>query len=461
MPYEGRPGFLTLDYYRPVPTALAPNDDLDLQLVWLQHVKECGLAVTSQVLGQAWLDHIDAHPDEYGVALWNLRRGLRPPQTGTHNNCFGDGMGAAIRSEIWATLFPGQPATAAWYAWQDAQVDHHGDGLYAELFLAALQSQLYASRDLRAAIACGLSFLPDACRLKHGLRGVIASHAEGLDYAAARDRVMATCGSANFTDCVMNLSFIMLGLLYGEGDFERSILAAVNCGQDTDCTGATVGATLGILLGAEAIPARWRRPIGDQLVVGDYIRDLPAPATVQELVNELLALRQRFAGQDVPVLPAPFVPPPVPAVADAHPWRLDGRPFTADGLWLRLSRQVPELSGRSAWLESDLVSPVARHVQLMVVSPGMFRCYVDGVHYGVWGAQTPIVPAFHRLVGGRVYNLYLRAGQRHHIRLEVLPTSPTPDVLVAVGDTQNRYLLDVTWHDPVPAATPQPAGVAG
>ena len=455
MPYEGRSGYLELSYYQPVPNSPAPNDDLDLQIVWLQHVKEYGLAVNSRLLGQAWLDHIDAHPDEYGVALWNLRRGLQPPLTGSHNNWFTNGMGAAIRSEIWASLFPGQPATAAWYAWQDSQVDHAGDGIYAEVFLAAMQSRLYQSRDLADAIAVGLSFLPDDSRLKHALRSVIATHAEGVAYAAGRDRAMALWGSHNFADCIMNLCSIMLGLLYGGGDFERSILAAVNCGEDTDCTGATVGATLGILLGEEGIPSRWRRPIGDDLVVGDYIKDLPAPATVQELVGDLLELRHRFAGQDVPALAAPFIPPAVAPFADAHPWRLDGRPFTAEGLWLPLARHVPDMAGRSLWLASHLVSPVTRHVQLMVVSPGMFRCYVDGVHFGVWGAQAPILPAFHRLLGGRVYNLHLQAGQRHEIRLEILPTSPTPDVLVAVGDSANRFLLDITWHDPVrqPAAT--------
>lgn len=83
----------------------------------------------------------------------------------------------------------------------------------------------------------------------------------------------------------MNISFIILGLLYGEGDFEKTLIYTVNCGQDADCTGATVGGFLGILIGAEAIPERWKAPLGEKIVTNDY-KDVTAPANLDELVYE-------------------------------------------------------------------------------------------------------------------------------------------------------------------------------
>ena len=72
-PYEARNHYLHLSYYDPVPTEPATNDDLDLQLVWLRHLAEFGFGLTGEQLGQAWLDHIDFHPDEYGTAIANLK----------------------------------------------------------------------------------------------------------------------------------------------------------------------------------------------------------------------------------------------------------------------------------------------------------------------------------------------------------------------------------------------------
>lgn len=90
-----------------------------------------------------------------------------------------------------------------------------------------------------------------------------------------------------------NVSYTILGLLYGEGDFKKSMIIAINCGDDTDCTAATVGATLGILYGSEGIPADWQEYIGDEIVTisvakGDCCRHVPATCT--ELTERVVRL---------------------------------------------------------------------------------------------------------------------------------------------------------------------------
>ena len=110
-----------------------PNDDLDIQVLWLLALEDKGLDIDCKVLGQYFNELMIFTHGEYGTAKTNLRAGLQPPVSGTHNNDFKDSCGSFIRSEIWACLFPGHPEKAAQYAFQDAVVDHgNGEGVYAE-----------------------------------------------------------------------------------------------------------------------------------------------------------------------------------------------------------------------------------------------------------------------------------------------------------------------------------------
>lgn len=444
MPLEGRPEFFDLTYYTPVPEKSVPNDDLDLQLIWLVYMEKYGLALTNQHLGEAWSKHIDAHPDEYGVALWNLRRDIKPPLSGVHNNAFTRGMGAAIRSEVWASLFPGYPRTAMYFAYQDASVDHDGEGILAEMFLAGLQSLLYVSENLQNAIDSAINMLPATSELHRALGQVCRWHASGLTYADARDNVMRHFGSPNFTDCIMNLCFVMLGLCYGEGDFEKSILLAVNCGQDTDCTGATVGGCLGIFNGAEKIPARWSKPLGDEIHVGDYIKGVQLPGSVSSLCEMILRLQASFCGKELPVVDAPVILPEVADTPDRYPCLVNGRKMETDGLWIRLSRSLP-LSTEMTAVEMKVRFREAGPVQIMACGKAIFQLYLDGKSLGVWAGQTDVVPSVHRVLGGRVYNTTVAAGQCVSIRLDVYPSIPVADICVAFFDERNRFLDGVEY----------------
>ena len=86
-----------------------PNDDLDIQILWLLALEEQGLHIDSKILGQYFNEYMIFTHAEYGVAKTNLRAGLQPPVTGTFHNKFKDSCGSYIRSDIWACLFPGNP----------------------------------------------------------------------------------------------------------------------------------------------------------------------------------------------------------------------------------------------------------------------------------------------------------------------------------------------------------------
>jgi len=286
LPVEGRTERLSLTYYDPVPEVAPPNDDLELQLVWLDLVeRSCGRLAAAD-FGAAWLRHIHYMWDEYGRCRWNLRRGVPLEGIGVFENPFHSGMGSPIRSELWACLFPGDPESAAYYASLDSTLDHGREGIAGEVFCSVVQSLAAVGIPIPDALHEALIKLPPGTETARAISLVLAGWKHGIDPWVCRDLLLKSHDNENFTHSPLNVALVAWALAYGNGDFERSILLCVNAGYDTDSTGATVGATLGLHLGASAIPARWKEPIGNGVYLGPGILGLDgAPRTLGELTE--------------------------------------------------------------------------------------------------------------------------------------------------------------------------------
>lgn len=294
MPTEGAREMHNLTFFTPVPQTPAANDDLDLQLLWLKVMQERGTSLTARDLGEYWLRYVPVNWNEYGVGKANMRAGFLPPLSGQiRNKQWRDSNGAWIRSEIWACVAPGQPALAARYAWEDACVDHGGaEGTYAELFTASLESAAFVESDRDRLIAIGLSYIPKDCAVAKSIRAALDAKAHGLDLIQARQAVIEASKSTGWFMAPQNVAFVILGWLYGEGDFGKSICAAVNCGDDTDCTGATLGSIWGILHGTRAIPDAWRKPVGEG-IQNVAISGFKPPADLRTLTDATVAMAHR------------------------------------------------------------------------------------------------------------------------------------------------------------------------
>lgn len=269
-PYEGVRTTLDIKGYATEANVVLPNDDLDLQLVWLDAVKKVGpYGLTAAKLGEFWLDFIVPYWNEYGIGKVNMRRGLYPPLAGDYQNDWKHSNGAWIRTEVWATLAPANPSLAANYAIEDALVDHGaGEGTYAAAFVAILQSAAFVCNDIRKLIDLGLANIPENSRMAQTIRLVLECYDNGVPAMECRERVLelnADIGDGWF-EAPSNVGYTVLGLVYGEGDFKKSMITAINCGDDTDCTAATVGATLGIMYGMAGIPKDWQEHIGDTII---------------------------------------------------------------------------------------------------------------------------------------------------------------------------------------------------
>ena len=187
-PCEGFPVVNRLTFYDPVPEGSIANDDLELQAMYAAALDEMEqVDISRDVLADIWLRHMNFHVDEYAVAMKNLSLGLRPPWSGVYDNHFTDGMGAAIRSELWACLAPGNPQLAAEFAREDACIDHAEAGADAEVFFAALESGAFTCNDLHLLIAEALKFLPEDSALGESIRRTCELWEKHRDWRTVRD----------------------------------------------------------------------------------------------------------------------------------------------------------------------------------------------------------------------------------------------------------------------------------
>ncbi len=464
-PMEGHPGPLNLNFYDPIPQAILPNDDLDLQLVWLHHLRTSHAPlVTPTVLAEAWQRHVHFPYDEYGVCLRNMSYGLQGRRLGEFDNWFAECMGAAIRSELWACLAAGEPERAAGLAWADAACDHAGDGIWAEVFLAALEAAAFTRNDPCAfdLLDQALDFLPPTSRVRCAILDTRLWWNQTQDWQEVRTRILARHGHPNFTDVAQNLAFIILGWLAGEGDFGRSICIAVNCGQDTDCTGATLGALLGMLAPA-AIPQAWRAPIGEQVVVSLPIVGIRAPENLWQLTDWTLAARLQLLEMAAPI---GMVTPRLPVQSQDSPIAISGRlgwagdmtersimdtarlePITLSGHWIRRHSEDFAKPVMVLQFHFKLTEPAA--VRVMACSSTESAVYVNGaapaaVKPGQGCKYTTIaVPSFHRGGQGHFQTEMLAAGNHELIVAWARPqdSHASTDLVVGLGSVETLQWL--------------------
>lgn len=294
----GQDEMFHVDWYTSLPENGIPNDDLELQLIWLQLIRRKGPGLTSNDFVEAWLDCVAYNFDEYGLCKENMQKGLLPPVCGWNNNAFKDCMGSPIRSEIWACLNPGNPKIASHYAFLDSIVDHGGgESVFGECFNAVIEANAFINSDKFQLLDTALASIPNTSLTYKCIRKSIDNFNAGMSYENNRN---------NLKDCFYNpisqysplsLGFQTIGWLYGN-DFGDSICKAVNCGWDTDCTAATLGAILGIIGGASSLPPKWIKPLGYEIATNmrsGGIKNLETPTDIRELTSVVCSLAERVA----------------------------------------------------------------------------------------------------------------------------------------------------------------------
>ncbi len=286
------------------------DDDIRYTVLGQKILRQHGASFDTAHVMRAWLDELPyscvctAETQAYRnyVARYQIHLGpvVLPNAdwtwVATHQNPYREWIGAQIRADSWGYAAPGNPELAAEFAWRDARMSHVKNGIYGEMFVAAMIAAGFALDDPLAVIEAGLAEIPSRSRLHAETRQVIEiCRRHGCKFAhfeKVLDEIEALLGHYHPVHTNNNAALVVAALLLGGSDFEKVITLAVMGGWDTDCNGATAGSIFGAMHGAGAIPEKWRAPLHDTLYsqVNDY-----HPIAITECARRSVAIARTIA----------------------------------------------------------------------------------------------------------------------------------------------------------------------
>ena len=282
----------------------AADDDSNGPMFFLRALQDYTYTseITAEQIGLTWLNYA---PYEHGFYWWgdygkstehtaylNLRNGIIAPQSGSveqNGAAIAEQIGGQIFIDTWGLVAPGNPKLAAEYARKAASVSHGGNGIYGGMFIAACISAAFIEQNIEKIIEAGLSVIPSDCEYTRMSRKVIKFyHEHQEDWRECFRFVKDNFGYDRYPGAchiIPNSAVIVLSLLYGSGDFSKSINICNMCGWDTDCNVGNLGTIMGVRNGLEGIDnKKWRKPINDFLICSSVIgslniMDIPWAAT--------------------------------------------------------------------------------------------------------------------------------------------------------------------------------------
>ncbi|MDR2232836.1 MAG: ADP-ribosylglycohydrolase family protein [Tannerella sp.] len=246
-------------------------DDVYMDLTFVDVFDRLGLdaPVDSFAMTFATAGYMLWHANQ--AARYNILQGIMPPASGHWlNNPHADDIDYQIEADYAGLMSPGMPNVASEISDKIGHIMNYGDGWYGGVYVGAMYSLAFVSDDMEFVVAEALKTIPAESRLYQCINDVIGWHKQYPDDWKSTwfecERKWSEdvgCPDGVFVpfniDAVINCAYIVIGLLYGEKDFYRTIEISTRCGQDSDCNPASSGGILGAMLGYSKIPERWMK----------------------------------------------------------------------------------------------------------------------------------------------------------------------------------------------------------
>jgi hypothetical protein len=248
-------------------------DDIYTDLNFVAAFEKHGLNVSMDTIANHWARtayHL-AHANQ--ASRYNILNGIMPPQSGNwKNNPHADDLDFQIEADFIGLMTPGMVNSATEIADRVGHIMNSGDGYYGGVYVSALYSMAFVSNDATEIVEQAIKTIPEKTKFHDCIADVIKWHKQNPnDWQATWFELQKKwnndvgCPKGCFLsfniDAKINSAYVTIGLLYGKGDFTKSIDIATRCGQDADCNPATVGGVLGVMLGYSNIPAFWLKPL--------------------------------------------------------------------------------------------------------------------------------------------------------------------------------------------------------
>ena len=308
-----------LDGYAVDYNDFAADDDSNGPLFFLRALEDGGKwdQMEAQDVAEALLNYA---PFEHGFFWWggygvstehtaylNLRNGIKAPQSGSilqNGRIAAEQIGGQIFIDTWGLVTPGNPDLAAALAEKAASVTHGGNGIYGGIFVAVCISYAFVEKDIHKIIAKGLSYIPEDCEYARVVRAVLRFHGELCDdWQACYRFIFENYGYDKYPGVchiIPNTAVMILALVYGNGDFSKTLNICNRCGWDTDCNVGNIATIMGVRNGLEDIDYdKWRAPVNDLLICSGVmgslnIMDIPYGAAY---IAKMAAI---LAGEELP-----------------------------------------------------------------------------------------------------------------------------------------------------------------
>lgn len=286
------------------------DDDSDIEFVYLNAVEKYGLDITNEEIAEVWKTHINRF-------IWGSNRqartlmdkGMVPPETGSkEHNLYWWHIDPQLVNEIWSVFYPGMLKQALEKADMGAHVMNDDWGTHPTLFYAALYSGAFVESDLQKLYQMGIDALPEDSPMIPALQDVRKWHQKNEDWRVTHQLIRKNYYAYpvdtevhNNVNAIINGLFGAMAILYGEGDFLKTVGIAVSAGLDCDNQAATCGGFIGVLKGSGSIPKHlmkdlgggevWEEPFNNQYI--NYSRDqLPNMTPISEIVDRILVVAE-------------------------------------------------------------------------------------------------------------------------------------------------------------------------
>ena len=246
-------------------------DDLYMDLTFVDVFEKYGLdaPVDSFANAFAHAGYMLWHANQAG--RYNILNGIKAPQSGYWKNSpHADCIDYQIESDFAGLMSPAMPNAASAISDKIGHIMNYGDGWYGGVFVGAIYTQTFISSDINFIINEALKTIPQQSEFYKCIHDVVEWHKQFPDdwkqtwfHIQKKWANDVGCPEGVFEpfdiDAKVNAAYVVLGLLYGNKDYTKTLEITARCGQDADCNPSTVGGILGALLGYNKIPAYWKQ----------------------------------------------------------------------------------------------------------------------------------------------------------------------------------------------------------
>jgi len=414
------------------------QDDLYVEMTFTDVMDRIGLNATTEQYGEAFRDSRYSLWHANAGARRLLDQGIKAPWSGHPKyNSHANDIDFQIESDFIGMMTPGLPQEANKYADRVGHVMNYGDGVYGGMFFAGMYATAFFERDPRRVVEAGLASIPPQSGYAKVIRDVLEwSKQHPDDWKKTwqliqdkwdRDDLCPDGALQAFNiDARLNGAYVALGLLYGAGDFTRTIDVATRAGQDSDCNPSSAAGVLGVMLGYNAIPDEWKSGIAaiadKKFDYTNYSFNTITGSTVQRALKVIAMAGGRITDTEVTI---PHQEPKAPQLEQWNPGipdklvRFDDAAWRWTGAWVDAtsSRDAKIVTGKAASSAGAEVSLTFSGVAVALLGPlsqegGRADVYLDGKKAGQVDAFIP-----ERTTDNALWHVYGLTPGNHTVRI--------------------------------------------